>query len=334
MQPRFLFSTVLFLFVVHPVFAQAIRFEHVKTHVFDNKAINLLYGNAAFGGISAIEFFDSKSLSSVCNDCIATAEPSFLLFSDKRFENRHNIFQMSHRQSEITTATSLYNMADVESVRYNAHTGLMCYSYEGDTSTGVFMIDAKTNKKKMILHMPNPTNNRGIEGLAFASDNSLWIALETGKSDCAKKTVDFYRIEYDVAHKTYNGRDTIAYQYPLDKCACLNVDAQNIDGTDGNGVTEILSIKDMPGRLLVLERCFNRKTRTGSTYLYLATINKHKRLVTKDKMLFDFTANDFPNAGRNIEGMCWAGDDTLLLVADDNFSERQVGLVVELKLVR
>ena len=332
MQPRFLFSTVLFLFVVHPVFAQAIRFEHVKTHVFDNKAINLLYGNAAFGGISAIEFFDSNFLSTICNDCIATQQPSLLLFSDKRFKDKHNIFQMSNKQFEITTAASLYNMADVESVRYNTQTGLICYSYEGDTSTGVFMIDARTNDKKKILDIPLPTSNRGIEGLAFAGDNSLWIALETGEPDCADKAVRFYRIEYDAAHKTYNGRDTIAYQYPLDKCACLDADAHNIDGTDGNGVTEILSIKDMPGKLLVLERCFNRKTRTGSTYLYLATINEQKRLVTKDKMLFDFTANDFPNAGRNIEGMCWADDTTLLLVADDNFSERQVGLVVELKM--
>lgn len=334
MQSRFLFSTVLFLFVAQPVFAQAVRFEHVKTHVFDTKAINLQYGNAAFGGISAMEFFDSKFLSTICGDCIATPGPSLLLFSDKRFKDKHNIFQMSHRQFVITTATSLYNMADVESVRYNAHTGLICYSYEGDTATGVFVIDAKTNNKKKILEMPLPTNNRGIEGLAFASDNSLWIALETGGPGCADKAVSFYRIEYEAAHKTYNGRDTIAYHYPLDKCACLDADAQNIDGSDGNGVTEILSIKDMPGRLLVLERCFNRKTRTGSTYLYLATINEQKRLVTKDKMLFDFTANDFPNAGRNIEGMCWADATTLLLVADDNFSEKQVGLVVELKLVR
>lgn len=307
------------------------KLNHVKTHLFDRKVINERWPHAAFGGISAIEKLPEKAVKMLCNDC-NSKEGSYFLFSDKRIAEKHNIFSMQ-RGFEVTHAFSAYDMQDVESVRWNNKLQMLCYSYEGNDATGVYMIDAAKGRKKKLLEIPLPTANRGIEGLAFMADNSLLLALETGNSLCADTTVKFYRIRYDAANKTYNGADTTAYHYPLNKCACLDGDTKTIDGTDGNGVTEILSIKDMPGKLLVLERCFNRKTRTGSTYLYLATINEASHTITKDSMLFDFTANDFPNAGRNIEGMCWADDATLLLVADDNFSDKQVSVVVELKMV-
>lgn len=328
-------AIVFLLFIPFAVYARAqptISFKHVKTHVFDNDAINKRLPAGAFGGISAIEPVSAKDLKYFCDTCTATGV-SFLLFSDKRVGEQRNVFLM-RRNFEIAYAMDVFALQDFEGTRYNAQTGMFVSSYETDSSTGLMCVNTANGELTNPLFMPNPTVNRGIEGLTFAQDNSLWFALETGNPECADKTVSFYNLKYDRLARRFREEGMVTYRYPLDKCACLEEDAKNIDGANGNGVTDILTISNMPGKLLVLERCFSRKTRTGSTYLYLASINEADKTVTKDKMLFDFNTDKFPNAGRNIEGMCWADEKTLLLVADDNFSDKQVGQVIELRLVK
>lgn len=313
------------------VFAQtSLTVKHVATHVFDNEAINAKSKNAAFGGISAIEAIPAKDVAEICKTC--DAAEGYFLFSDKKMGDKANAFYME-RDFEIQHAFNAFDMIDVESVRWNSALQQLVYSYEQNEVTGVYAINIRTGEKNKIVEMPLPTDNRGIEALSFDRDNSLWIALETGNADCKDNTVSFYNIRYDSKTQSYNGKDTVAFSYPLDKCACLGDGVKNIDGTNGNGVTEILGIPELPEKLLVLERCFNKQTMQGSTYLYVATIDRSKRIISKDKMLFDFNTADFPSVGRNLEGICRAKGNRLLIVADDNFSTKQIGQVVELRMV-
>ncbi len=271
------------------------------------------------GGISGIEYFSNDSM---------------LLVSDHDGDGYSYAFTMN-TASKITGASRFYGLKGVEAIRYNRFTKQLFYSFEKNKTTGVGYIEKGKAVELFSEPIPsaNSTNNRGVEGIAIASDGSLWAAFESGGStECDNSSLPFYRYplhkgQYDTAKRT-------TYEYPFSRCSCSH---GIFNGMMGNGVSEILAFKDDPNKLLVLERCFSGFQ--VHVLLFLATIPPTGNKIQKE-LLFNFNSNSkFDAANKsfapdNLEGMAWGplenGKRTLYMVSDNNYNYFQKNQVVKL----
>ena len=272
-----------------------------------------------FGGISAIEYFNNDSL---------------LVVSDHDGDGYSYMFTMD-AWGRKRTASRFYNVKGVESIRYNRTMKKLFYSFENNKSTGVGYIDKGKAVELFSEPIPsaNASNNRGAEGIAIASDNSLWVSFEAGGSTlCQNDSIPFYR--YKPHNGKYDNNHRTTYQYPFNRCSCSH---GVFNGIMGNGVSEILAFKDNPDKLLVLERCFNGFQ--IHVLLYMVTLPKNGKLLEKE-LVFNFNSNaKFDSANKNytpdnLEGMCWGavenGKRTLYLVSDNNYRFFQKNQMVKL----
>ncbi|WP_162903112.1 esterase-like activity of phytase family protein [Taibaiella koreensis] len=297
-----------------------------------------------FGGISAIEMIP---------DAVAPGNPehkagrqsSLYLVSD-HYPNRRSAGVTQYSYSfRIDAADKVYEPSvffgqnSVESVRYNEQSGKLFYSYEGDDNTGIGYIES--GKGHILFEEPIPSDNRGIEGITFTSDNRLWAVCESGDQQSCGYTVPFYCFPPDSStNGAYDIKARTEYQYPFDKCSCLDAGC-GFNGSIGNGISEILALQGRKDKILVLERCFEGKA--AHVRLFLATVTAGSRILTK-QLVFDFndnatfSAKDKAFTPDNLEGMAWGsaenGNPVLYLVSDNNFNpSRQRNQIVKLRMI-
>jgi CRISPR/Cas system CMR-associated protein Cmr1 (group 7 of RAMP superfamily) len=176
------------------------------------------------------------------------------------------------------------------------------------------------------------SDNRGIESLCFDDLNRLWFTFESSLSG----TISFFQTPFDGTKNSYDFSKRKLFHYPFESKSCLKTD-QIINGSLGNGITEILSYDT--NKLLVMERCFDG----FFVYmkLFVATIPVEGNLLSKQQ-IFDFSLkNEFLGENHalkpdNMEGMCWGRDDDghriLHVISDDNFNpKRQRTLLLKLR---
>jgi hypothetical protein len=318
------------------LYAQRISFRLMQDMVMEAAALK-----DTFGGISGIELMpDALVYRAAKTKLLHPNSMSLILVSDhypnkpSNGEQRSYFFEMDN-DFKIHNGLSFAGFSNVECIRYNPTLNKVFYCAEKDDNSEVGYIDIAANgtlTTTPFFTESNFSHNRGIEGITFTSDNNLWIANESGSKDLLGNVVPFYRIKPDKTTLKYDSKSAVQYQYPFDKCRCL--DSCRFDGNYGSGVSEILALKDKPDQLMVLERCFNG--RKDFVSLYLAKVEPGSNILSKQLV---FNLNDYFTPD-NIEGMAWGSDENgskiLYLVSDDNFNtirKIQKNQVIKLKLI-
>jgi hypothetical protein len=307
-----------------------------------------------FGGISAVDLMPISVLPMPLLKATkqTTDTEVLILFSDhypnevKNSEEHQNSYYFTLNGRNIPYSSGIfYGSNNIESVRYNPFLNQIYFAFEKDDTSGVGYISnpGKENYSRNVLFQEkNRYNNRGIEGITFSSDNKLWVAFEAGNTQTCGYSNPIYCINYDGIKHQYDYNKRLEYQYPFDKCRCLNKElCDSFNGNIGNGVSEILALKNERDKILVLERCFDG--RNGNVRLYLAGIEEGAYTLSK-QLVFDFNdPKNFPEKHKsfkpqNIEGMAWGKDEEgasiLYLFTDNNFNPALKNQVIKLKMLK
>jgi hypothetical protein len=241
---------------------------------------------------------------------------------------------------------------DFESINIDPLDGSIWYTSEGDRSLGIqpSVKQATIDGEQLtILPLPDrykvspteeigPRNNNVFEGSTFSTDGqSLWVSLEGPLyQDGASPTLDsgaFTRIiQYD-----RSGNVLAEYAYPTDPIPAAPGPGRTAD----NGVTEILAVNDH--KFLVIERAgipdengnFKNDIRVyeidlnGTTDISeIDSLQGTKFKPVKKRLILNLDELGLPKVD-NIEGISWGpklanGNDSLVLVSDNNFNSTQV----------
>ncbi len=243
---------------------------------------------------------------------------------------------------------------DIESIRIDPVDGHIWYTSEGLRASGrgldPFVRQASADGR-YVGGLPIPEllkvspglelgtrNNLGLEGLAFAPDGrSLWVAMEGPIYQDGEPPGIASGSVARLTHLDRQGRQLGQFAYPLD-----NLPAAPANGKRGdNGVSEILAIN--AHELLVLERAgiegadglygnhirLYRVDTTGATDVSAIPSLKNVTVTPLSKRLVLDLGRLGLDRLDNIEGMAWGprlpnGHPSLVMVSDDNFSERQI----------
>ncbi|WP_461130372.1 esterase-like activity of phytase family protein [Spirosoma aerophilum] len=198
-----------------------------------------------------------------------------------------------------------------ENTRYDARTGTYFWTDEHEHVTSVHYGKVlRDSAAQVLLKLPLPAPNKGLEGLTIMPSGALWVAPEAGwegETRLTQDTITFFRYPNPLASDPIVER----YQYPINRCLF----AQGEERT--GGISEILAVDDQ--RLLVLERCYDNEQKRVTANLYLTTPDEATHTLRKE-LAFNFNSQ-FPGNVCNLEAMAWADEQhqTLVLMADDNF---------------
>jgi hypothetical protein len=198
-----------------------------------------------------------------------------------------------------------------ESVRFSTQTATYFWTDEHEYVTSVqYGKTIRDSAAKVLLKIPLPSLNKGLEGLALMPSGALWVAPEAGwegETHINQDTITFFRYPNPLASDPVVER----YTYPIDRCPF----AQGEERV--GGISEIVAIDET--RLLVLERCYDAAQKRLTANLYLATPDPATHTLSKE-LAFDFN-RQFPGVVCNLEAMAWLDDQhqTLVVMADDNF---------------
>ena len=237
---------------------------------------------------------------------------------------------------------------DPEDVRYNAKKNTLVWSSEGEriikgnkeilVNPSIFEIN-RSGEFKNDFELPanlemhstekGPRRNGVLEGLSFNKNfKKLYTNVEEPLyEDGAQANLEKGGIIRFFEFDTKTLKNTAQYFYPLDPIAKAPIPAT---GFSVNGVSAILNYKK--NKFLVVERSFsvgtaactikifNYDLKKAQKNLDLNSINNTKKLVLNLNTLGIFTDN--------IEGITFgpklkSGEQTLLLISDNNFSKEQ-----------
>ncbi len=309
------------------------------------------------GGLSGIDYDKKEDKFFIISD--DRAERNKARFYESRIKIKNNKIdtillekvtylinknQLFFDSNKINPAES----TDPEDIRYNSKNKTIVWSSEGERivknensilqDPSIFEMDVEGNflqsyalptTLNMSTEVKGPRRNGGLEGLSFNKDFSkLYASMEEPLyEDGARASVKnggmvrFY--EFDTSSK----KTTNQFFYPLDPIAKL---PNPIDGFAVNGVSAILMYDE--NKLLVVERSYSVGTdpctikifsfdlKTAQKMVDLKTIYKTKKLVLNLDSLGIFTDNiEGITLGPNLPN----GDQTLLLISDNNFSKEQ-----------
>jgi hypothetical protein len=304
-----------------------------------------------YGGISGIEYMNDSVIAKGVmrwgkpNVSVANHNVLLMVSDYNPAEKKSHAFQVES-DYVVTAFSDFFGLRSIECIRYNKTLDELFYSYEEKSITGVASIkmDGRGMKDYELIEdsipSKNTSENRGIEGIAFTNDNNLWLAFEAGgNTECVTESIPFLCYKLDTVTMTYDKNNFTQYEYPFNRCQCM-ADTQHFNGWIGNGVSEILGMKNDPNQLLVLERCFNGTK--GSVKLFLATVNMETHQLSKE-LVFDFNDNssfdakDRDFSPDNLEAMTWGDDEdghaVLYLASDNNFSKKQKNQLVKLQMI-
>ncbi|WP_338875346.1 esterase-like activity of phytase family protein [Spirosoma sp. SC4-14] len=198
-----------------------------------------------------------------------------------------------------------------ESIRFNPQTSTYFWTDEYEFTTSLLFGKAVSDStRQILLRMPLPGSNKGLEGIALTPSGTLWVAPEAGwegETRMNQDTITFFRY----GNPTASDPAVERYKYPIDRCAFAQGEERL------GGISEILAVDDT--RLLVLERCYDASQKQVTANIYLATQHDENHTLVKE-LAFSFS-QQFPGIVCNLEAMAWADaqHQTLVLIADDNF---------------
>ncbi|UFH54911.1 esterase-like activity of phytase family protein [Spirosoma sp. KNUC1025] len=231
----------------------------------------------------------------------------------------HFVFSNIHKTQDLIDGSHLKLAQKTpfwfESVRYYSLTAMYFWTDEHEFVTSLlYGKSVGDTVNKVLLKMPLPGPNKGLEAIAVTPANTLWIAPEAGwegETRINQDTVTFYRYPVPTAVDPVVER----FAYPMNRCSFAQSEERL------GGISEILAIDDT--RVLVLERCYDASQKRVTANLYVATPNEQTHTFTKE-LAFDF-GRQFPGIVCNLEAMAWADEQkqTLVLIADDNFRQNQ-----------
>ncbi|GAB4014560.1 esterase-like activity of phytase family protein [Spirosoma koreense] len=243
---------------------------------------------------------------------IIPASGEWHLVSDR---GRHFVFSDIHSLLDLGNSRHLKSVERtpfwLESIRYDSRTGTYFWTDEHEFVTSLWAGKSiNDSARQVLLKMPLPGSNKGLEGLALTASGALWVAPEAGwegQTRMQQDTISFYRYPAPLASDPAVER----FAYPIKRCFFAQGEERL------NGISEILAIDE--SQLLVLERCYDAKQKQVTASLYVATLDEKTHTLTKE-LAFDFT-RQFPGVVCNLEAMAWADEQrkTLVLIADDNF---------------
>ncbi|MVM36145.1 esterase-like activity of phytase family protein [Spirosoma sp. HMF4905] len=197
-----------------------------------------------------------------------------------------------------------------ESVRYDRNGGYFWTDEHEFVTSLLYGKTVRDSASQILMKIPLPGSNKGLEGLAITSTGTLWVAPEAGwegETRMSQDTISFFRYPNPLSADPVVER----FAYPINRCPF----AQGEERV--GGISEILAVDDQ--RVLVLERCYDASQKRVTANLYVATSNEQTHTLTKE-LAFDFN-RQFPGTVCNLEAMAWADEQhqTLVLIADDNF---------------
>ncbi|MEI4831614.1 esterase-like activity of phytase family protein [Bacillus sp. FJAT-53711] len=241
---------------------------------------------------------------------------------------------------------------DLESINIDPLDGSIWYASEGDRSLGLNpFVKHATRDGQYLSTLPLPKifkvsptqeigsrNNLSFEGSTFAPDGkSLWVAMEgplyqdgpipTTNSGALSRITQYDR----------KGNVLGQYAYPVDPIPATPAPGKYAD----NGVSEILAVNNH--ELLTVERSgvqgedgsFKNYIRIyevdlngASDIRNIDSLQKSKFKPVKKRLILDLNTLGLSKLD-NIEGISWGpklanGNDSLVLVSDNNFNSSQV----------
>ena len=243
------------------------------------------------------------------------------------------------------------DVADLESIRFDPNANKILYTSEGDRSLGLNPFiresDLKGNYKSEIpianhIKLDNKNkqgfrNNFALEGSSFSPDGqSIWTSMEgplIQDDDTPNPTSGALT---RITQYNRNGSLVSEYAYPLDA----------VPGTPGagkiaeNGISELLAVNNH--EFLTLERAsvqsadgafhnyvriYKFDTKNATQIKDINSIKDQNVQPVKKKLVANLNES---NIGKidNVEGMTFGkklenGNDSLVLVTDNNFNESQ-----------
>lgn len=288
---------IVFLSLIHITgYCQPIQFT------FDGDSATIPLVRDSLRGISGLEIIPAKK--------------EWHLVSDRGW---HYVFSGINTIQDLGNSALLIQQQKTpywfESLRFAPQQNIYFWTdeYENTTSLlyGKSVLDSS---KQVLLRMPLPGSNKGLEGIAITPSGVLWVAPEAGwegETTMNQDTITFFRY----ANPAETDPTVERYKYPINRCAFAQGEERL------GGISEILAIDD--NRILVLERCYDASQKRVTAGLYVASIRDSSHVLTKE-LAFDFN-RQFPGNVCNLEAMAWADEQKqrLVLIADDNFRRNQ-----------
>ncbi len=312
-----------------------------------------------FGGISGIDRGDNGEYYLISDDKSSFSPARFYkaeFFYDQNKFDSVSIKSVRFLKDKDAQVFEKYTV-DPESIRY--YKGNLYWTSEGDRRRGIQpLIRIADTSGNYIGNIPlNPAfqyypkeyglrENLAFEGSSFLENtDTYWVANEAplyqdGRVPQLYETQSPIRFSFI---DTYSGRIKKQYAYLLDK---VKQASTKPNGEQMNSSPEILAVSSH--QLLVLERGYSESVGT-TVKLYKADLNgatdikRKKSLVhtaynpASKQLLLNFSKIGLPYID-NIEGMTFGhrlpnGNPSLIFVADDNFSEREVTQFIVFEVV-
>jgi hypothetical protein len=241
---------------------------------------------------------------------------------------------------------------DLETIRFDPHDGTIWYGSEGRLKLGFapFIRHAAAGGR-YLGSLPLPAmfrngsgggfgarDNLSIEGISFAADGaSLWLGMEAPLLQDGPLSTAQQGALARITRLDRSGNILAQYAYPVDAIPFAAAPGRLSD----NGVSEVLAIDER--HLWVVERAgseqadgtFQYRVRLYEADLSRASDIQHMealpgqafRPATK-RLVLNLDALPLGLVG-NVEGIAWGdrlanGNDTLVLVSDDNFKRGEV----------
>lgn len=341
--------------------------EHTRLRFLNEFDIpfNQKFQGTTIGGLSGIDYDSKRNIYYlICDDRSAINPARF--YTAKIFLNEGKI----HSVQFVSVKNLLqpnghvypdskqdpFHTPDPEAMRYNAKTGQLVWSSEGErivrnnavvledpsiniiSSEGKY-IDSFVLPENMHMHQAQngPRQNGVFEGLSFANNfKTLFVNVEEplfedGPRAGLKDSSAWIRIiKYNAKAKMPQAQ----YAYQIDPV----VYPSTPPGTFKiNGVPDILVLNDH--QLLVIERSFSSGRKPSTIKVYLADLNEATNVLnTKSLLDRKFTPvskklllnmDELGIYTDNIEGVTLGpklpnGRQSLIFVSDNNFSEEQI----------
>lgn len=251
-------------------------------------------------------------------------------------------------------AAFAYREADPESIRYDAMSGFLVWTSEGERTpsrsvytqsairlirNGGLVLDSfpLPNRYRTNVSEVGARDNGSLEGMSYTPDfRQLWFSMEEPLYEDGPRIDTHYNGSYLrlFGLDRFNKKVVGEYAYQPDKVAQGPIPSS---GYRINGISEILFLDS--SRLLVMERSYSTGRKGCTIKIFLVSfqnatdvgqveslVNRKDFKPVEKKLLFNLD-----NLGRyidNVEGMCFGpklpnGKRSLILVSDDNFSNIQ-----------
>ena len=354
------FLTFLFVLVLlgckstKVVTKKTIKLKFLDEYVLPD---SLRLDSTLIGGLSGIDY-NNGMYYLVCDD--ASNPRYYKAQIDIKGDSIHDIYF-----TDVYFIKDSLHFLDLEAIRYNPGNDKVVITSEGNIRRGmdptVFTIDK--NGKIENLSIPDyfaadspkkPRNNGIFEGLCLSYyRNGYWVGMELPlEADGPEPALDTIRPPVRITYlEEKDNKPVKQFVYRLEPIT------KKPNGPFAvNGLTDLLQYA--PGKFYIIERAFssgwgsqgntvrifNVDASNATNTLAIDNLQKNAFVPAKKNLLFDFeSVRDrlTKNIVDNIEGMTFGptlsnGNQTLLLVADNNFNQlgEQLNQFILLEIIR